>query len=524
MRPVAATNVARVDSQGARSAELFAAFTENADADVTLKLLRSRSAMVTLALMAARLGDGQVDGDHLVEGLRADIADLASHWTDRDQSVPTPEELLDRWVRDGYLARTLDPDRDVERYHMTRGATTALAQVQSVRHDRSVATETTMQMVIGRLGDIAVAINPDPSEHLRDIDAKIAELTARRAELAAGAVPVVDARGIRDDIRMVTSLAERMPADIIGYGEKLRENSRTLLTSGLDDRTGAYADALNRMFDGHDELARSAEGSAFDAFYTLVSDHRLRESLEAHIDAILAGLPDLPRDQAQTLARFIDRMWDEVQRVDEIRGQVYRRINTFVKGGDFLDHRALREQIAEAQRAAASAFENVSAGKDLGVPLPMGVVDANSVGALTLHDGVVELPADVEATVGEIDIDPADIVGSETIDWQHLTAAVNRAIDSVVSRTPGAVADLRDVLAQLDTPRVGDVVGVWSLAQRHGSVDSDSDRVVIGAHTARGVRPIALPAMTFREVIAAQTPTRRSATHLLDDPVSQGDA
>ena len=38
---------------------------ERTDADVTLKLLRSRSAMVTLALMAARLGDGQVDGDHL---------------------------------------------------------------------------------------------------------------------------------------------------------------------------------------------------------------------------------------------------------------------------------------------------------------------------------------------------------------------------------------------------------------------------------------------------------------------------
>ncbi|GAA2060826.1 DUF3375 domain-containing protein [Williamsia deligens] len=501
--------------QGARSAELYAAFAENADADITLKLLRSRSAMVTLALMAARLGDGQVDGDHLVDGLRADLDDLASHWTDRDLSVPAPEELLDRWVREGYVARTLDPDRDVERYHLTRGATTALTQVQAVRHDRSVATETTMQMVVGRLGDIAVAINPDPSEHLRDLDAKIAELTARRAELVAGAVPVVDDRGIRDDIRMVTSLAERMPADIIGYGEKLRENSRTLLTSGLDDRAGAYADALNRMFDGHDELARSPEGSAFDAFYTLVSDHRLRDALEGHIDAILAGLPDLPRDQAQTLARFIDRMWDEVQRVDEIRGQVYRRINTFVKGGDFLDHRALREQLVEAQKAAAAAFETVSAGKDIGVTLPIAVVDANSVGALSLHDGVVDLPDDVAATVGEIDIDPAALVGSETIDWHHLTDAVNRAVGS-------GEADLAAVLAQLDTPRVGDVVGVWSLAQRHGSVGPEGDRIVVDAHTARGLRSIAVPVMRFREVIDAPASATPTATHLLDDLGSQG--
>ncbi|KQR99441.1 hypothetical protein ASG12_00995 [Williamsia sp. Leaf354] len=493
------------------AAALHAAFTESADADVTLRLLRSRSAMVHLALMAARLGDGQVDGDHLAAGLAHDIAALSSHWTDRDVAVPTAEELLDLWTRRGFVARTLDADRHIERYQLTRGATTALAQVQSVRHDRTVATQTAMEMVIGRLSNIAVAINPDPGEHIRDIDAKIAELTARRAELAAGAVPAVDARRVFDDIRMVTSLAERMPADIIGYGEKLRENSRELLTGGLDERAGAYADALNRMFDGHDELHRSAEGSAFDAFYTLISDHRLRDDLERHIDAILAALPDLPRDQADILGRFIDRMWDEVQHVDEIRGQVYRRINTFVKGGDFLHYRALREQIGEAQRAAAAAFEHVSAGRDMGIEVPMGVADTHSIGAVSLHDGVIEIPDGVEASAGEIDIDPAALVGTETIDWQALTEAVNASV------ARGA-ADLAEVLSRIDSPRVGDVVGVWSLAQRHGAVDTTRSAMTVGAHTARGVREITVPAIVFtapmpEPVVTAVDP----AVHLLDD-------
>ncbi|MBT0567640.1 DUF3375 family protein [Williamsia sp. CHRR-6] len=493
------------------AAALYAAFTENADADVTLRLLRSRSAMVYLAMMAARLSDGQVDGDHLAAGIAHDIETLASHWSDRGVAVPTAEELLDRWVRDGFVARTLDEQRHLERYQLTRGATTALAQVQAVRHDRSVATETAMELVIGRLSNIAVTINPDPGEHIRDIDAKIAELTARRAALSSGALPTVDARRLYDDLRMVTSLAERMPADIIGYGEKLRSNSRALLTGGLDDHAGAYAEALNRMFDGHDELGKSAEGTAFDAFYLLMSDHRMRETLERHIDDILTGLPDLPADIADTLARFIDRMWDEVQRVDEIRGQVYRRINTFVKGGDFLHYRALREQISVAQRAAAAAFEAASAGRDMGIEVPMAGVDSSSVGALSMHDGVVEVPDGVEVTVGEIAIDPAELVGSETIDWQVLTEAVNEA----VARGP---ADLPAVLAGLPAPRVGDIVGIWSLAQRHGTVDVGLARAVVPAHTARGIRDIHIPAMTFTAPLPAPPPVVEApAMHLLDD-------
>ncbi len=493
------------------AATLYAAFSANADADVTLRLLRSRSAMVYLAMMAARLADGQIDGELLAAGIETDLSDLGAHWTDRGLSVPTALELLDRWVKDGFLARTLHPERHVERYQLTRGATTAIAQVQAVRHDRSVATQTAMEMVIGRLSNIAVAINPDPGEHIRDLDAKIAELTRRRGELAAGAVPVVETRDLFDDIRMVTSLAERMPADIIGYGEKLRENSRALITRGLDERAGAYADALNRVFDGHDELGRTPEGNAFDAFYTLISDHRLRDNLERHIDDILHGLPDLPPDLADTLARFIDRMWDEVQHVDEIRGQVYRRINTFVKGGDFLHYRALREQIGEAQRAAAAAFEHTTAGRDLGIIVPMAVVDTNSVGALSMHDGIVDVPNGVEETAGEIEIDPADLVGMESIDWQVLSHAVNDAVR-------GGDADLCAVLGRIDSPRVGDIVGVWSLAQRHGLVHADRPRTVVGAHTARGVRAICIPAMAFTaEVPVASGGTGPTAVHLLDD-------
>ena len=197
-------------------------------------------------------------------------------------------------------------------------------------------------------------------------------------------MPAVDTRRVLDDIRMVSSLAERMPADIIGYGEKMRENSRALFTTGIDAEHGSHADVLNRMFDGHDALADSDEGKAFDTFYTLIADHRLREDLESSIARIATGLPNLPPDLLDTLTGFIDRMWDEVQAVDEVRGQVYRRINTFVKDGDFLHYRALRAQIADAQRAAMAAFVEAGPGRDMGIEVPMSAAVTNSVGALVV--------------------------------------------------------------------------------------------------------------------------------------------
>lgn len=506
------------------AAQLYRAFSDNADGDVTLRLLRSRNAVVYLAMMASRLGDGQVAGDHLAAGLDQDLRDLAEHWTSRGWEVPTSTELLDRWVKEGFCARTIAPARraqsydgadehepQVERYQLTRGATRAIAQVQSVRQDRTVATETVVSMMLDRLSNIAVAISPDVAEHVRDIDEKIAELNRRRAELAAGALPAVDTREVLDDLRMVTSLSERMPADIIGYGEKMRENTRTLLTQGLDGTDGGYAEALNRMFDGHDALAESPEGRAFDGFYTLIADHRLRAQLEGHIDQIVTAVADLPEDLADTLTGFIDRMWHEVQLVDEVRGHVYRRINTFVKDGDVLNYRALRSQIAEAQKAAAAAFEHAAAGTDMRIPVPMTAASSSSVGALSFHDGIVELPEAVKDTAGEFSIDPADLVGVESIDWQRLTDAVNGAVGA-------GSTDLAGVLAALDSPRTGDVIGVWSLAAKYGEVLEGSPKVAVWATTSRGARQVTLPDCRFTQQIPDPSAgSVRAAVHLFDD-------
>ncbi len=486
------------------AAQLYAAFTDNTDNDVSLRLLRSPNAVAYLALMAARLGTGPVDAEELADALTVDLQSLQNHFTERARPVPAGQDVLDQWVRSGFVSRTLDED-DRETIQLTRGATTALGQVQAASLDRNVATETALELVTARLAAVAVTVSSDPDDHLRALDEQIAELTRRREALRAGLVPEYDRAKVVDDLAIVSSIAERMPADILGYGEKLREHTRALLTHGLDasesteaGNATAYARTLQRLFDGHDELANTPEGKAFDAFYTLLSDHRLRRQLETSVAAVVHEV-DLPDDLRDSLTGFLDRMWMQVQRVDEIRGQVYRRINTFVKDGDFLQYQSLRARITEAQRAAVDAFDIVSAGRDTGLAVPMSAVDTSSVGALRFHDGVVTLPPEVRETSGEFTIDPARLVGREAIDWDSLAAAINEQ----VSRSDGA--DITEILAAIEAPRAGDVVGVWSLGARYGTVDADRPVTVL-AHTTRGPRELTVPHVAFAAALPPLTP------------------
>ncbi|NMD54313.1 MULTISPECIES: DUF3375 domain-containing protein [Tsukamurella] len=484
------------------AAQLYAAFTDNADNDVALRLLRSPNAVAYLALMAARLGTGPVDAEELGDALTVDLQSLAQHFTDRARPVPAGPDVLDSWVKAGYVSRTLDED-DREVIQLTRGATTALGQVQAVSLDRNVATETALELVTARLSAVAVTVSADPDDHLRALDEQIAELTRRREALRQGLIPEYDRDKVVDDLKIVSSLAERMPADILGYGEKLREHTRALLTHGLEasDSTEAeaYAKTLQRLFDGHDELANTPEGKAFDAFYTLLSDHRLRRQLETSVASVVHEV-ELPDDLRDSLTGFLDRMWMQVQRVDEIRGQVYRRINTFVKDGDFLQYQSLRARITEAQRAAVDAFDAASAGRDTGLAVPMSAVDTSSVGALRFHDGIVTLPPEVRETSGEFTIDPARLVGREAIDWDSLASAIN----ATIARDDGA--DIAEILATIDAPRAGDVVGVWSLGARYGTVDADRPVTVV-AHTARGPREMTVPHVAFAAALPPLTPT-----------------
>jgi hypothetical protein len=235
----------------------------------------------------------------------------------------------------------------------------------------------------------------------------------------------------------------------------MHANTAALLRQSLSDDPAEFAEALARMFDGHDVIAESPEGQAFRAFTHLVGMPSQRAQLEADISEILARVRDLPAHLATVLSCFIDMMWQRVQEVEGVRKGAFRRISNFVRGGDALHYRSMRTRITEAQASAAEAFRTTHGSRDTGFTVPMSGVVTRSVGRLRLDSGNASLPDPVTDSSGEFTINLAALAGKESIDWAALRAAVNEALEA-----HGGFATLPEVLTRLREPRTGDIIGI----------------------------------------------------------------
>jgi len=282
----------------------------------------------------------------------------------------------------------------------------------------------------------------------------------------------------------------------------MHANTAALLRQSLTDDATEFAETLIRMFDGHDVIAASPEGQAFRAFANLVGNPVQRAQLETDIAEIIAHVPRLPPHLAEILVSFIDTMWNRMREVENVRKGAFRRMSSFVKGGDALHYRSMRTRVTEAQASAAGAFRRTHGGRDTGFTVPMSPAVTTSVGRLRMDEGLAALPDPVTDSNDEFTIDPAALAGRESIDWVALRTAVHAAVDA-----HGGYATLPEVMAQLPEPRTGDIIGIWSLAARHGAVD-DAAVQTVWAHTSRGLRELIIPYLVFADVLPAPAAAR----------------
>lgn len=493
------------------SEHLLHEFLGSTSTDVTMSLLRSPNAPLHLALLTAHLGDGQmVDGQSLSAAIDTDLGALLRAYRmagevgeDSGEALGSRDgsALLTHWRRKQWVHRRADPrDSRIERYQLTSGALAAVRQVRGLQTPTSVATESALALVMAGLREVAAEANPDPAARRRILHERIQELVAQRDALDRGEALDPDHAGLVDKLVALSQLMERIPGDVAGYGEQLQANTVALLRQSMNEDAGGFAETLQRMFDGHNVIAESAQGQAFRAFATVIATPRQRARLEQDITEIVDQVHGLPMHLAAALEQFISVVSERVQEVEDVRGVAFRRISTFVSGGDFRHYRGMRTRIAEAQAAAAELFRRTHGGRALGgLVMPMSGVHTESIGRLRLDPGTAATPDPVTNTSDEFDIDPATLAGAESIDWRALRAAVNTALD----RHSG-VATLTEVLQELPEARTGDVVALWSLAARFGELDPDSS-LQVWAVTRRGRRRITLPYAVFGEPLAAPT-------------------
>jgi hypothetical protein len=485
------------------AARLFHRFHDSASADTMVSLLRSRHFEVHLALMAAHLGEGQVvDGGGLEAAIGEDL-----HAVDRSHTPDEGEEqswsalvrgssgaVLARWTEKRWVHRTVDERSGRMQYQLTSGALQAVQYMRGLDRTTTMATKSAVGMIAEQIGAIAASSNPDPVARKAAIQQQIEELDTEWRALDSGEMPSVDHAGLVHKAEVLCALVERMPGDIVRYGEEFQTATSALwAASGADAEE--YGASLERILDQFEGIAQTPEGRAYAAFTLLIGRSSMRERLEDDIDRILDQVDGLPAYVRDALASFVPTMLDRSEEVEVKKRTAFRRFDRFVRSGEATRFRQVQARIGQVQEAARAAFGRTHGGRSIGLDFPIGGIEAVSVGRLRLDDGAGQTPARVLDTNGEMPIDPREELGLEHVDTIKLRQAVKSAL-----RDGGGYATLRQVLDQYGPVRVGDVVMLWMWAGEYGIVRADATTRA-EVETSAGLRAMRLPRLTFDKPI-----------------------
>jgi hypothetical protein len=485
------------------AARLFHRFHDSASADTMVSLLRSRHFEIHLALMAAHLGEGQVvDGGGLEAAIGEDLHAVdGSHTPDEGEEQTwaalvrgEPGAVLTRWTEKRWVHRTVEERTGRVQFQLTSGALQAVQYMRGLDRNATMATKSAVGMIAEQIGTIAASSNPDPVTRKAAIEQQINDLSKEWEALDSGEMPSVDHADLVHKAEALCSLVERMPGDIVRYGEEFQTATGALWAASTADAE-EYGASLERILEQFEGIAQTPEGRAYAAFTLLIGRASMRERLEDDIDRILDQVEGLPAYARDALASFVPTMLDRSEEVEVKKRTAFRRFDRFVRSGEATRFRQVQARIGQVQEAARAAFGRTHGGRGIGQDFPIGGIEALSVGRLRLDDGAGQTPARVLDTSGEMTIDAREELGLEHVNTVKLRQAVKSAL-----REGGGHATLRQVLDQCGPVRVGDVVMLWTWAGEHGIVRSSaSTRAEV--ETIAGPRAMRLPQLVFNKPI-----------------------
>ncbi|WP_066518829.1 DUF3375 family protein [Curtobacterium ammoniigenes] len=200
---------------------------------------------------------------------------------------PIGRALCREWVAAQWLVRSNSPDGD-EQYSLTSHALEAMSLIDALAADRALISESRLTMIVDAVHRWAQQATPDREARLRHLDAQIAELTAERQRVAAGAELVAaDDQRMRDGYANLVDLIRQLPGDFKRVEEALEAMHRTIVEAFRTDAR-PIAEVLDDYLLRTDRLMESTpEGRAFEGAFELLRDDALLAQLRDDITTIL---------------------------------------------------------------------------------------------------------------------------------------------------------------------------------------------------------------------------------------------
>jgi hypothetical protein len=484
-----AVGIPRMSEDSGSAAELFCANDYLQRESRAVRLLAATNLGAYATLMERHLdGSAAVAESELVLLIERDLeaVGLTSH------SALT---LIKSWSKDGWLNRVSDGTGSAAQNvcSLTEDARDALWFIRRLRRADTIATGGSMERISNDLKKVASQLDEDPERVRADIEAQIEALYAQLEELDAGNRPEPNLVNLTDEASSIAQQMEQVINDIVRYGG-MQNDITTGLINGVEDSDTEFRERAHRMFSDYKSLYSSRERASYTAFLHTVQNPDKQARLKTDIELISAGLPDLNPSLRQVMRNFFKLVSAQIGEVSRIEQRCAHRINRFFRSGTAEQARGLARQINEAI-ATGHALLSVSVfDSGTSVAVPMGRSEVSSIGQVTFNikDPTPPKPAAEAAP-------PADLSDFGALAAQVDMGALADLINTAVAVGP---VTLPELVGMVDTPFLGDVVVLWSMALKQtNNRDKLPTRRVVFHSISGGECAMELPELTFHTPI-----------------------
>ncbi|WP_306231423.1 DUF3375 domain-containing protein [Agrococcus beijingensis] len=444
--------------------------------DAALALLRAEHAPIIVALLARHLG-GEVrrrPAEEFIDLVDADLDALRPHF-----ALPqTGKAYAAAWRAAGWLVRRPAPEARAETVELSPEALRAIRIFEQIEQPRATATESRLMTIRDQVQRLAVETDPDGTRRREALERERAVIDAQIQAIGEGRFEPLDPGRAKERVSEILRLAEDVPYDFQRVRFRFDQLNHELMASLLDSDESQRS-VLEDIFRGVDLIEQTDEGLTFAAFSALVLDAERSEAFEADIESLLdRDLGDaMTTAERRFLRTFLRTLKLGSHEIHGVLAEFARGLRRYVQSQDFQRDRALQRAIRSTLATALQAAAHLKPFHASGLDLPLTSVELSSVGALSFHDPS-EFAIDqqvVSHEAGLADLEQLRALARDTeIDFEELTGVVN---ERVRGDAPLTVAEL---LADWPaTQGVASVVGLMTLAMRHGTVAVDETETVV---------------------------------------------
>lgn len=459
-------------------------------------LLRSRNAAAAVVLLDRHLGAARrrLPVEQLADRIDDDLPEL------RRAGFELPYSgwfYVSEWIDEGVLVRRRAPQGagdGTETVELSDGALVAVRFVSRLGRPHPAVTPSRLGAVLGGLHSLADEADPDPEARLESLLEQRAALDARIERARRGDSAPLPPDAAAERAREILALAGDIPADLARVRTELERTDRELRRRLLES-DGSRDTFLDDIYRGVDHLAESEAGRGLVAFRDLLrqAEHTAQDDVGRVLDTV-----HLAPAEASALRRLLPTLQDAADELTDTMAGLRRALQRMVRSGELPAERALRRLLGEAQDAALAAASDVAPGTEMRLTLPLGNVAPRTVGGFVPHNPGSE---DAEAPQAAPAAPPRAVsltalramARDSEIDVDELRGHVNDVVDRAGRATVASV-----LAAHPATQGAASVVGLLTLAERHGTATGGSDDV--SWRSSRGVvRRAVLPQHQFEE-------------------------